>query len=386
MKILVTSIVDLRKTAPNRLHHFIKFLSRHHELSAICINDWWKAEQVDTSKYYRDFKKIIDSVDIHYITNRRISPIKQEFLAPILLDLPKDDFDVILNYNTLISGYYVAKKLKLPMIYDLADDLPEMIANSPQIPKFLRFFGKWIGETMLKRTVAISTKVTGISDTLRVNYSIPNGKFEFIPNGVDTELFKKVKSNLKQELGLDNCFVLGYVGVLREWVDLKPVYQAVKDFEDVRVLIVGEEGMLKENKKMVREYGVEDKVIFAGTVPYTDVPKYISAMDVCLIPFKQNAISQSAVPLKLFEYMACEKPVISTRLRGVMEVVGDRILYADTADEYVVWIRDLIDNPDLTGELGRSGREFVIENYDWKSIVEKLGELLIKASGNGELE
>ncbi len=384
MRILITSIVDLRKTAPNRLHHFIKHLSQKHEITAICINDWWKASLVDTSKYYQDFKDVLDDLEIKYITEKKISPFKQELLSPRLMKLESsnEDFDAILNYNTLISGYYIAKKLNLPMIYDLADDLPEMIANSPQIPRFFRPLGRWIGRGMLKRNIAIASKVTGIAKTLQDNYSIPDEKFELIPNGVDTELFKKVKSDLRERLGLEDSFVLGYVGVLREWVDLTPVYQAIKNLEDVKLLIVGEEGMLKENREIVRRYGVEDKVIFAGTVPYTKVPEYISAMDVCLIPFKRNAISQNAVPLKLFEYMACERPVISTRLKGVMEVIGNMVLYADTVEEYVMQIRNLANNPELAEELGKKCREFVKQNYNWNKICSKFENILIEVTEN----
>lgn len=378
MRILITSIVDLKKTAPNRLHHFIRYLSQKHEVTAICINDWWKASLVDMNKYYQDFKDVLDNIELKYITEKRISPFKQEFLSPSLIKLEniEDDFDIILNYNTLISGYYIAKKLKLPMIYDLADDLPEMIASSPQIPIFLRPFGKLIGKIMLKRNITIAKRVIGISKTLQDNYSIPDEKFGLVPNGVDTDLFKKVKSDVREMFGLDDCFILGYVGVLREWVDLTPVYRAIKNLEDVKLLIVGEEGMLQKNMEMIRRYGLEDKVIFAGTVPYTKVPEYISAMDVCLIPFKRNAVSQNAVPLKLFEYMACEKPVISTKLKGVMEVVGDTILYADTVNEYVMQIKRLANNPELVEEIGKNGRKFVVENYEWKIIVKKLDKII----------
>ena len=378
MKILITSIVDLRKTAPNRLHHFIKYLSKKHEITAVCINDWWKAKLVDTSKYYQDFIRIFDNIEIKYITEKRISPFKQEFFSPKLMQLKNDfdDFDVIFNYNTLISGYYASKELKLPIVYDLADDLPEMIANSPQIPRVLRLFGKLVGQYMLKKNVTISRKITSISKILQDSYFIPSGKFELVPNGVDTKLFRRVKSNIKAELWLEDYFVLGYVGVLREWVDLRPVYQAIRNLNDVKLLIVGEEGMLSENKELIRRYRVEDKVIFAGTVPYTKVPLYISAMDVCLIPFKQNAISQNAVPLKLFEYMACEKPVISADLKGVREAVGDRVLYANTEQEYKDCIKTLISSPEFANELGKRGRDFVVENYEWSKIAEKLEEII----------
>jgi glycosyltransferase involved in cell wall biosynthesis len=288
----------------------------------------------------------------------------------------KNDFDVVFNYNTLVSGYYAAKKFKLPMVYDLADDLPEMIANSPQIPRIIRLFGGQIGKYMLKKNILISKKATCISKILRDSYYIPNEKFELVPNGVDTRLFKRCKSNLKKELKLEDCFVLGYVGVLREWVDLRPVYNAIRNLNDVKLLIVGEEGMLRENKELIRKYRVEDKVIFTGTVPYTKVPLYISAMDICLIPFKQNAISQNAIPLKLFEYLACEKPVISADLKGVREVVGNRILYANTGQEYTDCIKTLMKSPEFVNELGKRGREFVVEKYEWSKIAEKLEEII----------
>ena len=47
MKILVTSIVDLKKTAHNRLHQFVRYLAQNHEVTVLSINDWWKANQTN---------------------------------------------------------------------------------------------------------------------------------------------------------------------------------------------------------------------------------------------------------------------------------------------------------------------------------------------------
>jgi len=377
MRILIPSIVDLRKTAPNRLHHLLRFITNKHEITAICINDWWKADLVDTNKYYQDFKEILDKIDIRYISERNISPFRQEFLSRRLIDLAhNEDHDLIFNYNTLISGHHIAKELKLPMIYDLADDLPAMIGNSPQISRFARPIGKWIGKRALIKSIAISERVTGITKALQMNYSIPENKFVLLPNGVDTSLFRNMENGLGDELGLKDSFVLGYVGVLREWVDLTPVYKAVKGIGNAKLIIVGEEGLLGENKESVKRHGIEDRVIFTGTIPYNRVPEFISVMDVCLIPFKRNAISEYALPLKLFEYMACEKPVVSTKVQGVYENVGDRVLYANTADEYKTQIKRLMADNDYCRELGGNGRRFVIERYDWAKIGEDLERVI----------
>ena len=378
VKILVPSIVDLKKCAPNRLHHFINHLSKKHEITAICVNDCWKAEKVDTGKSYKDFDSELDRINIEYITKWNVSPFYQEFLLSRLIGSKyKDDYDVIFNYNTLLTGNLTAQKSRIPMVYDLADDLPEMVASSPQIPGFLRSTGKMFASRLLAENLLNAKKVTGISKTLQANYAIPGNKFELVNNGVNTRQFRPLKTDLKSELDLEDFFVLGSVGVLREWVDFKPVYEALKHFRGVRLLIVGEEGFLKENIKLAEAYGVAEKVFFTGTVPYASVPEYISAMDCCLIPFNQSKVSQNSVPLKLFEYMACEKPVLSTRLPGVKEVAQDRILYADTVNEYKDQISALISS-DNNSKRCKYNRKFVVDTYDWNSISKHLETVLME--------
>lgn len=371
MRILVSAIIDVKKAAPNRLHHFLKYLIKNHDITVICLNDSWKAKQVNIESQYKDFHEMLYNIKLKYITEKPISPIQQEIFSPLYIrnfkELEGEKFDILFNYNTLISGYFLAKKLKVPMVYDIADDLPAMIGDSPQIPAFFRGIGKWIGEKMVERTIQQSVKVCAISDVFRTNHSIPKEKFQIIPNGVDTSLFKKVESSVREDLNITSCFVLGYVGVLREWVDLKPVYQVLKNMDNVKILIVGQEGLYEENQEIVRNLGIEDKVIFTGNVPYTDVPKYIAAMDVCLIPFRDNAISHNAIPLKLFEYMACEKPVISTNLDGVKNAVGDRIHYCDKSDDYYSTILNLKNREQPLNSL-QNNRKYVENHSEWKSI------------------
>lgn len=371
MHILITAIIDVKKAAPNRLHHFIKYLSKNHDITVICLNDSWKARQVNIESQYKDFHEIFSNIKIRYITEKPISPVRQEIFSPIYIknikELQRQKFDIIFNYNTLISGYFLAKKLKVPMVYDIADDLPAMIGDSPQIPAFFRGIGKWIGKIMVNRSVHQAARVCSISDVFRKDYSIPKDKFQVIPNGVDTSIFKKVENSIRKDLWIESDFVLGYVGVLREWVDLTPVYHALKQLDNTKLLIVGQEGLYLENQEIVKKLDIEDKVIFTGNVPYTDVPKYIAAMDVCLIPFKDNDISHNAVPLKLFEYMACEKPVISTNLDGVKDSAGNRIFYCDNSEEYYSTILKLKNEGSPMNSL-QYNRKYVEEHYEWRSI------------------
>ena len=371
----MTSIVDLKKSQHNRPHQFVRYLSEKHEVTVLSINDWWKGGQDDLESYSSEFDDVFKRIDYFYLTDKKVSPILQElfFKKKVKEMLKEENFDVHLNYNTLISGYEAAKRIKT--VYDIADDLAAMIKESPQIPRLMRPFGGILGDLMVRRNIEKAEKVTVTTDMLKIAYSIPDGKCEVISNGVDTNLFRNY-GNAKEELGLDG-FIIGYVGVLREWVDLEPVFWALKDLDaEIKMVVVGKEGGFNENVRLAKKSGVSDRVTFTGMVPYSQVPKYISVMDVCLIPFKVNAISENALPLKLFEYMACEKPVISTELPGIKNVAGNKVMYASGNDKYKEKIEELFKNDELMREMEKTGREFVEENYDWEKIVERMECLL----------
>ncbi|MPM46242.1 GDP-mannose-dependent alpha-(1-6)-phosphatidylinositol monomannoside mannosyltransferase [bioreactor metagenome] len=151
---------------------------------------------------------------------------------------------------------------------------------------------------------------------------------------------------------------------------------------EIKLLIVGKEGYFEENVKLAKFCGVADRVIFPGMIPYSQVPKYISAMDICIIPFKKGGVSENALPLKLFEYLACGKPVVSSELEGVKKAVGNLVMYAKDSDEYRLIFKKLFDDDSLRYNMGISGREFIEKNYDWKNICEKLENLLIDVQEN----
>ena len=198
--------------------------------------------------------------------------------------------------------------------------------------------------------------------------------------GVDTTLFRNY-GDTKEELDIEG-FVIGYVGVLREWVDLRPVFEALKDLnKEIKMIVVGKEGYFRENIELAKRCGVFDRVTFTGMVPYSQVPKYISAMDVCLIPFKRNEITQNALPLKLFEYMACGKPVISSEIPGVKHVAGDRVMYASTRDEYRKKILNLYIDEKKRKEMGKTGWKLIEGGYNWKRIVDRMEKILLRTAG-----
>ena len=354
MKILVTSLPDIGKLNFQRFHHLLKYLSQRHEVTVLCVNAWWLKENQD------DYSKgVIKNIEFHYLSERKINPVLQELSLLTNFGTFEDklnfkSFNVHINFGSLIAGYLVSKRmasLGCPTIFDIYDDFPEMIRRSPRIPYLLRPLSKQVARFMLRKNIKEAEKITFTSGSLRRSYHLPTEKSVLIPNGVDTELFYAYPAqSLRKKLGIEQDFVLGFIGFLSNWVDLEPVFAAIRELSlkngvsNVKVLVVGGGETFQENKDLAIKYGIEDKVIFTGTTPYHQGVKDISCMDVCLICRKPTQDSQNALPLKLFEYMACGKPVISTKLTGVMEAVGDRVLYASNGEELKQRILELYHN------------------------------------------
>jgi glycosyltransferase involved in cell wall biosynthesis len=102
-------------------------------------------------------------------------------------------------------------------------------------------------------------------------------------------------------------------------------------------------------------------------------------MDVCLNIFKKIEVSHSACPIKLFEYLAMKKPVISTRLKEVERIDEYFILYADTVDECVRAIKMLVENKSTAVNYAQRGFDIILQKYSWGKAVELLLNLIEEA-------
>jgi glycosyltransferase involved in cell wall biosynthesis len=271
-------------------------------------------------------------------------------------------------------------------VYDIADDLPQMLRVSPQVPRSMRPTGEFIGRFMLNRNMNIASKVSFVNTHIKDLYSASTDKAIVIPNGVDIDQFyPRSSESLRDKLGLSGDFVIGFVGTMREWVDFDPVFASVSDlikqYSNIKIVIVGEEGGLDKTRNEAKKYGILERTIFIGTVPYNQVPEYISCMDLCLIPFARHkgmdAGSEGFCPLKLAEYLACEKPVISSQKTSMPE---DIVAYASSMQEYKDVIKQLYNNPKLRKEIGARGRRVIQKSYVWSSSASTLEKVLLEVA------
>jgi glycosyltransferase involved in cell wall biosynthesis len=228
-----------------------------------------------------------------------------------------------------------------------------------------------------KHNLDRSDKITTVSPSLVEKLKKYGYDAKLITNGVDTDYFKpKDSKEGKRRLGLDeDCFVIGYVGALEDWLNFDEVIRGISELlhakNDVYLAIIG--GALFTDyearlKKLVKEKRIENNVKFYGLIEYKNLPKYIAGMDVCLIPFKITPVSDIALPNKFFEYSACGKPILSTPLPDVVKVGGENLFIYKDKEEFVGKVKYIMANP--------RKYKMDVNEYSWKRKAEELESLL----------
>ena len=124
-----------------------------------------------------------------------------------------------------------------------------------------------------------------------------------------------------------------------------------------------------------------ENIILTGFVPNTALPYYQAACDVLLMPYQRKIagssggdISKYLSPMKLFEYLACGRPILSSDLPVFREVLNERnaiLITPDDIDQWVDNIEELRSAPNTRTELANQGKRDV-KQYSWKARAERI--------------
>jgi len=390
---IITTVKDPLKGAHDRLHHIIAALSQLSRIRILSTNAWWLS-QTGESIYQSGLESIRQfqtRLDVKYFTNRNASPILQELIGSIIAMTSRLEPNLCmhLNYHSTFPGWALSRRFRrrdIPNLMDIADDLPNFYKKSSTLHWSIQPIAYEISRLMLLDAIKVSDHVTCTSELLADCYSVPKKKRTIIPNGVDASQFYPMEVGAERKrLGLNDRFVIGFIGTLREWVDLEMLVEALIEVDKqhkATVLIVGGGSHDPSIGKMVENAGIDFRMI--GEVPYSKVPDWINLLDVGVVPFKINEMTDNSLPMKIFEYMACGKPVISTPLKSVRQPLGTSLLYSRNPLELSSNIVDLIENRDQYMGLSRGGLELVRTVYNWKNIEDQFKSIFENLSNRSD--
>ena len=193
-------------------------------------------------------------------------------------------------------------------------------------------------------------------------------------------------TQMRRKLGLEG-FVVGYVGRLTA---AKGVMDLLAAFERLELpksfLIVGEGGLRPNLLTAVRKLGLEDSVKLVGYRPRSEVPDYMSAMDVLVLPSRYTPSWREQFGLVLIEAMLCGVLVIGSNVGGIPNTIGDAGILFPSGDvaTLATHLRKLQVNEYLRSELAARGRERALRKFSASALADETYDLFRQVVAKAE--
>jgi glycosyltransferase involved in cell wall biosynthesis len=314
------------------------------------------------------------------------------FLMLNLLDR-KRHYDVVHVHSLPDFLVYIAifqKWKKRKIILDLHEAMPEIFAarfkkgmdsRIVKIPLFLE-----------NRSISFAHRIITVNDTIKKIHMTRNGvsekKIIVIMNSPDEmQRIKKDISDFKRRLDLDKKFVVVYVGGINIERNIEVIIEAVAkakpEIPNLCFLLFGHtlgqkgEGYKEGLKTLASELGLEERIHIGGRLPPQNVLSYLDLADFGVVSYVSNPLTEVAVPNKVFEYIALDKPVISVRLQALHSLFGDNaLLYyePENSDDLAAKMIILYENKNELDEMKNNAKE-VYERCKWDVMRKRLYEM-----------
>jgi glycosyltransferase involved in cell wall biosynthesis len=302
--------------------------------------------------------------------------------------LARGQYDVIFATSPplpVVFSAYVASRLKrCPYVMDVRDIWPAVGV----------ILGEIRGQAVIRQAEKLERflyrKATAISCTTRsfVDDVISKGAdpthVHFLPNGTIPELFNphRVDPDLRRRLGLEGRFVVGFCGnhgVAQGLPEVLEAARLLKGDGRFRFLFIGE-GPVKSRLLELKARHDLDNVLLLPQVPITEITPYINAADIMLVPLKRDDIFTAFIPSKLFDFMACGKPIllgVGGEARSILEEAsGGVYVEPDNPQALATSLRDLSEDPGRLNAMGCRGRQYVLQHYLRDQQAKRLEEIL----------
>lgn len=192
------------------------------------------------------------------------------------------------------------------------------------------------------------------------------------PSSVDAEHFRQA---LTAQEAADQATIphprFGYYGVIDERMDLDLLDAMATAHPEWQIIMVGP--VVKINPDDLPKH---PNIHYLGQRTYEELPSYLAGWDVCLLPFARNESTRFISPTKTVEYMAAEKPIVSTPITDVAELYGDIVYLGDTPQEFIAACEQALYASAEERDARTAKMQRVLEKTSWDITVQAMEKLI----------
>ncbi len=281
---------------------------------------------------------------------------------------------------------------RIPLLFEVRDLWPESAVAMGELsnPKAI-MLSEWLEKACYQRARQIIVVTKGIYNRLIERGYAPD-KLSLIFNGANVDLFyfqPEAGQAVRQQLGLQDKFIVMYAGIHGLAQGLETIVEAaflLSSQPDIHFLLVGE-GPVKEQMMSLAQQRNLVNITFHPEVPHTHMPAFLSAAAVTLVPLRRLALFEGALPSKMFDAWACQRPTLVSingeAKQALLQAQAGLFIEPENPTALVKAILELRADPAACQQMGLNGRRAVIENYSRQAQAKQLANLLTETLQKG---
>jgi len=234
----------------------------------------------------------------------------------------------------------------------------------------------FLGTYFLEKMVFLADGITTASRFLQNRFG-----GTYIPHARDTEFLDPLRYNgnkVRKELGLRDEKVIMFLGSPKPHKGIGDIFKALQllNRNDLKLIIIGSGNEYLSKAGIPRE--IVNSVVIRGLIPFSKIPEYLACSDLVAIPQNNVPSNYAQVPAKLFDAMAMAKPIISTKMSDMPEILRNCgfIAETDNPQDLAEKIDYILSNPEETRKVGHRAREKCIREYSFKVVGQRLGDYI----------